>query len=390
MWSWKTLRDTRQSTALETEVARLATRLEERTARLTDLESELEQVPQLLAARTRLEAELAAEKRNADERTSLLHGGEAVLRAAAEETLRRMDRTLQSVERERAVSAAGLAKQLETIADSHHRLQAETGNLAKALSAPTVRGRWGEMQLRRVIEMAGMLEHCDFREQVSTDSEEGMLRPDVVVRLPGGRQVVIDAKAPLPAMDSGEGDTDGAPVADYARQVRDHMTRLGAKRYWSQFDASPEFVVMFLPGESVFAGALRDDATLLDHGVGQRVLPASPTTLIALLRATAYGWQQERLANNVEEIGTTGRELYQRLATLTKHFAGLGRGLGRAVSEYNRTVDLLETKILSGAERLGKLGAGTEERVPAVAAIATVPRVRTGEASVDDLSNELG
>lgn len=425
-WLWFRARHAAHTAELARDATRLGTRLEERTQRLTDLEAEVEQIPRLVAARAGLQAELEAERRGAEERHTVLKEGEAVLRAAAEsassealernsrtfvelaratfsefhraaegdlesrraaidelvaplhEVMKRMDLTLQTVERDRVGSHASLTRQLESITEAHHRLQAETGNLAKALSTPTVRGRWGEMQLRRVVELAGMLEHCDFQEQVTTDTENGWLRPDLVVCLPGGRRIVVDAKAPLTAfLEAGaspDGDSRRDELRAHARQVRDHMTRLGTKRYWEQFRPTPEFVVMFLPGESVFAQALEYQPELLDHGVHHRVLPASPTTLIALLRAAAYGWQHDQLAANVAEIGTAGRELYDRLMTLTKHFAGVGRGLGRAVAEYNRTVDVLETRVLSTAERLRRLGAGSDRAAQSVSPVTTLAR----------------
>ena len=418
-WLWQRARQLARTAELTQEAARLGARLEERTHRLSALEAEVEQIPELVAAKAGLEAELDAERRGAGERQLLMREGEAALRAAAEsatsealernsrtfvelaratfsefhraaegdldsrkaaidelvsplqKAMQRMDLTIQTVERDRVGSYASLTQQLESMTEAHHRLQAETGNLANALSAPTVRGRWGEMQLRRVVELAGMLERCDFQEQVSADTEDGWLRPDLVVRLPGGRNIVVDAKAPLiPDEDFRQGE-----LSAHARLVRAHMKRLGTKRYWEQFRPTPEFVVMFLPGESVFAQALEHDPELLDHGVHHRVLPASPTTLIALLRAAAYGWQHDQLAANVEEIGAAGRELYDRLMTLTKHFAGVGRGLGRAVAEYNRTVDALETRVLSAAERLQRLGAGSDRAAQPVSPVTTRPRL---------------
>ena len=426
-WLWQRARQLARTAELTQEAARLGARLEERTHRLSALEAEVEQIPELVAAKAGLEAELDAERRGAGERQLLMREGEAALRAAAEsatsealernsrtfvelaratfsefhraaegdldsrkaaidelvsplqKAMQRMDLTIQTVERDRVGSYASLTQQLESMTEAHHRLQAETGNLANALSAPTVRGRWGEMQLRRVVELAGMLERCDFQEQVSADTEDGWLRPDLVVHLPGGRNIVVDAKAPLIP----DGDFRQGELSAHARLVRAHMKRLGTKRYWEQFRPTPEFVVMFLPGESVFAQALEHDPELLDHGVHHRVLPASPTTLIALLRAAAYGWQHDQLAANVEEIGAAGRELYDRLMTLTKHFAGVGRGLGRAVAEYNRTVDALETRVLSAAERLQRLGAGSDRAAEPVSPVTTRPRrLEDGSVSV--------
>jgi DNA recombination protein RmuC len=430
VWLWQRARQLARTAELTQEAARLGARLEERTHRLSALEAEVEQIPELVAAKAGLEAELDAERRGAGERQLLMREGEAALRAAAEsatsealernsrtfvelaratfsefhraaegdldsrkaaidelvsplqKAMQRMDLTIQTVERDRVGSYASLTQQLESMTEAHHRLQAETGNLANALSAPTVRGRWGEMQLRRVVELAGMLERCDFQEQVSADTEDGWLRPDLVVRLPGGRNIVVDAKAPLIP----DGDFRQGELSAHARLVRAHMKRLGTKRYWEQFRPTPEFVVMFLPGESVFAQALEHDPELLDHGVHHRVLPASPTTLIALLRAAAYGWQHDQLAANVEEIGAAGRELYDRLMTLTKHFAGVGRGLGRAVAEYNRTVDVLETRVLSAAERLQRLGAGSDRAAEPVSPVTTRPRrLEDGSVSVQGM-----
>lgn len=275
------------------------------------------------------------------------------------DSLKQVDEHVRELEKSRAEAYGGLKTQVDSLLETQKALQAETGNLVKALREPQARGRWGELQLRRCLELAGMLDYCDFQEQVSVTGEERTLRPDVIVKLPGEKNIVVDSKAPLAAylaaLEAQDETSRDARLRDHARQVKQHIDTLGAKSYWSQFEPTPEFVVLFLPGEVFFRAAMDADHGLIEYGVARKVIVASPTTLIALLRAVAYGWNQKNLADSARQISEAGKQLYERLCTMTGHFEELGKKLGGAVEAYNKSVGSMERSVFPVARKLPEL-----------------------------------
>lgn len=275
------------------------------------------------------------------------------------ESLNKVESAMREIETKREGAYGSLTEQIRGLSEAQLRLQGETANLVKALRQPQVRGRWGEIQLRRVVELAGMIEHCDFREQVSVSGEEGRLRPDLVVFLPNERIIVVDSKVPLEAymeaIEAADETVRAEKLKNHSRQIREHISKLAAKDYWKQFEQTPDFVVLFLPGESFMSAAAGTDLELIEYGAKNKVLLATPTTLLALLKAVAYGWNQEAVARSARIISETGRELHDRLKTFLGHFDGVRRGLKTASDSYNKAVGSLETRVLVTARRLALL-----------------------------------
>ena len=280
-------------------------------------------------------------------------------------SLDKVDEKILALERAREQAYGEIKQQFTQMAEVQGQLRLETANLVKALRQPHVRGRWGEIQLRRVVEMAGMMKHCDFVEQQSADSDDGRLRPDLIVQLPGGRQIVVDSKAPITAyMEAHEATNDElrkAKILLHAQLMRRHLEALAKKTYWDQFQPTPEVVVMFIPGEAFFSAALEADPELLDSGFGQNVIIASPASLMALLKAASYGWRQESIADNAREISQLGQELHGRLSVMADHLAKVGKSLGTASDSYNAAIASFESRVLVSARKFKELGSTSQD-----------------------------
>jgi DNA recombination protein RmuC len=318
--------------------------------------------------------------------------------APLKEQLGRVDAQLLKLDQERRESRGRLEAQLRTLTETGEKLRTETGALVTALRKPNARGQWGQMQLRNVVELAGMVHHCDFVEQSSLSGDESVLRPDLVVSMPGGKHVVVDAKAPLQgvldAYQSRDEEEREQHLRAHARLLRRHVKALADKAYWDQLDSAPDFVVMFLPGEHLYGAALEADPALLEDAMAQRVLIATPTTLLALLRAVAYGWQQERVAESAQAISELGRELHTRIVRLSSLLATLGTRLNSAVRAYNETVGCYEHRVLPAAKRFEDHGAVSTGRQPPELGQVTITartvdsaeRLSEGELAVEQLT----
>jgi DNA recombination protein RmuC len=299
--------------------------------------------------------------------------------APMKESLQKLDQGLKQIEKDRQGEKLVFQEQLRSLIDTEKQLRHETASLVKALRSPIARGRWGEIQLKRVVELAGMINHCDFSQQEQLDGDEGRLRPDLIVHLPGGRQVIVDAKAPLEAyLESVQTQDESVrelKLKDHARHVRQHVMSLSKKAYWERFQPTPEFVVLFLPAETFFSAALEFDPSLIEIGVEEGVILATPTTLIALLRAVSYGWKQESLSRHAEELEKLGGELYKRMVDMCTHFNKMGRSLGGAVESFNKAMGSLESRVLVSARKFKEMGAtSSSASLDALELVERIPR----------------
>lgn len=298
--------------------------------------------------------------------------------APLKESLEKVDKKIQDLESARISAYSSLSEHLRTITNTSEKLQNETSQLVKALRQPVTRGRWGEIQLRRVVEMAGMVDYCDFAEQESVDTPGGRLRPDMIIKLPNQKIIIVDSKTPLQAyIEAYEAQDDTQrqqKLKEHAVQIKTHINQLSTKQYWDQFDQTPEFVVLFLPGESFFSAALEQDQDLIEYGVQRKVILANPTTLIALLKAVAYGWRQEQIAQNAQEISKLGKELYERITKFAEYMLDMRKSITSTVDTYNKAVGSLESRVLVTARKFKELGTGSDDDIEQIESIDRQPR----------------
>ncbi|ULX57721.1 DNA recombination protein RmuC [Ectothiorhodosinus mongolicus] len=294
------------------------------------------------------------------------------------QALEKTEQQVSAMEKARSEAFGGLNEQIRQMAQDHQRLQQETNKLVQALSRPTVRGQWGQLSLRRLAELAGLVEHCDFSEEVSINTEDGRLRPDMIVRLPNERMLIVDVKTPmdsfLAAMDATSKEAREDALLRHARKLRERVKELAGKAYWAQFEQAPDFVILFVPGDNLLSSALEKDPDLLEYALSQRVILATPASLVALMRAVAYGWRQEALTRNAEQIRELGQQLHQRLATFTEHLTRLGSHIGSTVTHYNKAVGSLESQVMPSARRFTELGVPETKPLERPASVDHTPR----------------